>query len=302
MPRSSSTALNPLRAIHADRPSSSTVGVLRSVAQQRRGGHHDIGAREQVLGDVGGGLRRPWWPRAQQRTLPRSRAIHVRGSRASAGPDSASRGHDRERLRVDVGLQEAVEQHERVGARPRRARSAISPVELKYGLELDRDRHGDRVLDGARGRRRGAARRRGRGCAGRRAGSRCSARSRRRRRPASRARSRSSPPGVTPLRLGDHRDVDRCGRALQQAQMAAWAGVLVGRRAGSRTATRRSCRCRRRASRASQLGLLAAAAPRTASAARPRRRPRRRAAGRRRRCGTAATREATSGLRSSRPM
>ena len=41
-------------------------------------------------------------------------------------------GHDGERLGVDVGLQEAVEQHEGVGADLVEA-SAIAPTELKCG-------------------------------------------------------------------------------------------------------------------------------------------------------------------------
>ena len=97
----------------------------------------------------------------------------------------------------------------------------------------------------------------------------------------------SSPPGVTPLRLRDHRDVDGGGGALEQAQVAVRSGVLLGagREVGERLGEAlgglvdepRDPR-----------GLLAAAAPRTARTARPRRRRRPPAAGRRRACRTAA--------------
>jgi hypothetical protein len=76
------------------------------------------------------------------RTLPWSRAIHVRGRRASAGFESVTLG---ECLGIDVRLQEAVEKHECVGSglvQPQRKLAEGTEVRA----QLDGDRHRDRRL------------------------------------------------------------------------------------------------------------------------------------------------------------
>ena len=210
----------------------------------------------------------------------------MRGSRASAGLERPTLGHHGERLGVDVGLQEAVEQHQPVRAglvQPQRHLAGRAEVRA----QLDRHRHADRVLDprqdvdvalldvAARD-----VRVAGqvvdvqldRGGAG----------------VLHRPRVVGPAAGRDAVEAGDHRDVDGGGGALEQAQVAPWARPRPRRRPGSRTATRRSSRCRRRPAARSRPP-RGAAAPRRASTARPRRRRRRRAAGRRRRSARAAT-------------
>ena len=163
----------------------------RAVAQQRRGAHHDVGAGEQVAGHVGGPLdaggRRRARP-APSRAAERSRCAaggRRPGSRASppARPRAASGSMSGCRKRLN---------RTSASAPASSRRSAISPIELKYGLSLIATGTVTAALTRSAAPRRGAARHRGRRSAGRRGGSRRSARSRRRRRPASRARSRSS--------------------------------------------------------------------------------------------------------------
>ena len=80
------------------------------------------------------------------RTRPRSSAIHVCGSSAPSEPRERYRGHDGERFGVDIGLQEAVEKDEGVGAGLVQSQREI-PNRAEVRAELDRDRDGDRVLD-----------------------------------------------------------------------------------------------------------------------------------------------------------
>ena len=70
----------------------------------------------------------------------------MRGSRASAGRGEADLAHHGERLGVDVGLQEPVEEHQRVRARlvqPQRHLAGRAEVRA----QLDRHRHADRLFD-----------------------------------------------------------------------------------------------------------------------------------------------------------
>ena len=175
------------------------------------------------------------------------------------------------------------------------SRSAISPVELKYGRELDRHRHGHRVLDarqdvevalldvaagGMRVAREVVDVQLDRGGAG-----------------------VLHRPGVVgpaarrdAVEAADHRDVDGGHGALEQAHVGTRAGLLLGlvREVGQRLGERSRSRPRPAPRPARPVG---AAAPRTASTARPRRRRRRPAGARRPRSSTAATADATSGLR-----
>ena len=102
------------------------------------------------------------------------------------------------------------------------------------------------------------------------------------------------PSGRDAVEARDHGDVDGRGGALQQAQIAARAVVLLGhgREVGQRLGEALGCR-RRPAGRPARPP--PAAAPRTARTARPRRRRRPPAAGRRRRCATAARRTPRAG-------
>ena len=150
----------------------------------------------------------------------------MRGSRASAGLERPTCGHDGERVGVDVGLQEPVEQHERVRARlvePQRHLAGRAEVRA----QLDRHRHADRVLDprqdvdvplldvAARD-----ARVAGevvdvqldRGGAG----------------VLHRPGVVGPAAGRDAVEAADHRDVDGGGGALEQAQVAARAGLVLG--------------------------------------------------------------------------
>ena len=143
MPRSSSTALNPLRSIHVASPSSSTVALLRSVAQQCRGGHHHIRPREQVFGHVGGVFDARGGRERGPHTAAQQRDPRLRQQRAVRAGERY-RGHDGERFGVDIGLQEAVEKDEGVGAGLVQSQREI-PNRAEVRAELDRDRDGDRA-------------------------------------------------------------------------------------------------------------------------------------------------------------
>ena len=160
------------------------------------------------------------------RTRPRRSAIHVRGSRASAGLERSTAGTTARAVGVDVGLQEPVEEHEPVGAglvEPQRHLAGRAEVRA----ELDRDRHGHRVLDPrqdvdvalldvAAGDVRVAGEvvdvQLDRGGAG----------------ILHRARVVGPAAGRDAVEAGDHRDVDGGRGALEQAQVAARAGLLLG--------------------------------------------------------------------------
>ena len=150
----------------------------------------------------------------------------MRGSRASAGLRQADAGHHGERFGVDVGLQEPVEQHQPVRAglvEPQRHLAGRAEVRA----QLDRDRHGHRVLDPrqdvevalldvAAGDVRVAGEvvdvQLDRGGAG----------------VLHRPRVVGPAAGRDAVEAGDHRDVDGGRGALEQAQVAARAGLLLG--------------------------------------------------------------------------
>ena len=139
-------AVEPLARHPGGQPVEQRARVLGSVAQQRRGGHHHVRAGEQVLGDVGGVLdARGGRERgaAPCRAAARSRsaaAARRPGSRARRRATTASASGSMSGCRKRLNSTSA-------SAPASSSRSAISPMELKYGLELDRDRHGDRGLD-----------------------------------------------------------------------------------------------------------------------------------------------------------
>ena len=255
--------------------------MLGTVPEQRRGGHHDVGAGEEVLGhvvrglDAGGRSERGAHASMEQRD-PRARQPGLGGAR------EADPGNDGERLGVDIGLQEPVEQHQSVRAglvQPQRHLAGRAEVRT----QLDRDRHAHRFLDArqdvevslldvaAR-----AVRVAGqvvdvqldRGGAGilHRAGV---------VRPTTRRDS---------VEAADYRDLDGGRRALEQAQVAPWAWLLfcgvgeVRERFGEAFAPASTNR--------SFCAASCAAAPRTGSRGRPHRRRRRRACARRQRSGT----------------
>jgi sulfhydrogenase subunit alpha len=122
-------------------------GVPGAVPDQRGRRHHDIGARQQVLDHVGwsldagrrgeGGaqlLAQDGDPGARQPGLGRAGEVHVR--------------QHREGLGVDVGLQEPVEQHQAVRARLVKPQCHLAD-RAEVRAQLDRHRHGHRVLDPA---------------------------------------------------------------------------------------------------------------------------------------------------------
>ena len=199
--------------------------MLGAVPQQRRGGHHDVGTGKQVLGHVVRGLdpgsrrERGAHPSVQERD-PRARQPCLRRV------GEADLAHHGERVGVDVGLQESVEQHQGVRARfvePQRHLAGRAEVRA----QLDGHRDADRVLHpgqdvdvplldiAARD-----ARVAGevvdvqldRGCAGllHRAGI------------VGPATRRDT------VEAADHRDLDDKGRALEQAQILARAGLVFG--------------------------------------------------------------------------
>ena len=78
-------------------------------------------------------------------SLPCNSAIQVRARRVSRAREVHSR-QDHEPLGVDVGLQEAIEQHDRIGTgvvEPQRHLAERAEV----GAELNRDGHGNRGFD-----------------------------------------------------------------------------------------------------------------------------------------------------------
>ena len=209
----------------------------------------------------------------------------MRGSRASAGLDRPDGRHHLERVGVDLGLQEAVEEHEPVRARLVEAVGHLAE-RAEVRAELHGDRHADRLLDAAQDVdvalldvAAGGARVAGevvdvqldRGRAGL----------------LHRARVVDPAARRDAVQAADHRDRRRRPRRARAGSGSGAGRARPRRPPGSRRATRRRPR-RRRRRRARSRPTRAAAAPRTASRGRRRRRPRRRAGARRRASARAA--------------
>src|SRR4249919_2973947 len=90
--------------------------MLGAVPQQRGGGHHDVGAGEEVLGHVGRGLDTSGRGERGPHTSVEERDPCA-GQPGLGRAGEADLAHDGKLIGVDIGLQEAVEEHERVRAR-----------------------------------------------------------------------------------------------------------------------------------------------------------------------------------------
>src|SRR5450755_105777 len=135
IPRSSSTDWNPLRVIHADSPSSSTVacsGPWRSSAEAVI----TTSAPASRYFATSAWSSTPVVAASAARTLPRSSAIHVRGNPASTGLESATEeGTAASVSRSISGCRKRLNRTS-ASAPASSSRSAISPAELKYGPSL----------------------------------------------------------------------------------------------------------------------------------------------------------------------
>ena len=194
--------------------------------QQGRRRHDDVRAGQEVSGHVGR-LLDAGGRRERGVTRPRRSAIHVRGSRASAGLESSTAGTTARVSGSMSGWRNRLNSTS-PSAPASSNRSAISPVELKCGLELHRHRHGHRVLDPRQdvdvalldipaGDVRVAGKvvdvQLDRGGAG----------------ILHRPGVAGPPAGGDAVEAADHRNVDGGRGALEQAQVAARAGLLFGR-------------------------------------------------------------------------
>ena len=109
------------------------------MAEQRRGGHDDVRTREQVRRDVGG-LVDPGRRGEGGGDVPAEDGDPGARQPRLAGRGQAHVGRDPERLRVDVGLEEPVEEHEAVRARPVEAHRHL-PGRAEVRAQLDRHGH-----------------------------------------------------------------------------------------------------------------------------------------------------------------